>query len=291
MTEALAELWHRRIREEWGFADQDGPTLGRPVPPAVPRRALLLGLPGLPRPRGQRHGRRVARRGPARHRGRARRPAGSTSPSRRRRPSSATIRGPSTSWLADRSGRQPVAVRAWAPRLAPAWPLARLAAFLVAAAALLGRLGRGRRGRVGHLAHLGGGLAAASPPCRPRRGRLADLGGGLVGGFAGPVGGRAGAAAVTVSAACSAASAACWPTSATLSRGRGQRSEETVAAEARHPARLRDPGGSPRACFTTTTIAATSAASPRSFSNRPIGDVLLALWAVAVAGPPGLPIG
>ena len=27
MTEALAELWHRRIREEWGFVDQDGPTL------------------------------------------------------------------------------------------------------------------------------------------------------------------------------------------------------------------------------------------------------------------------
>ena len=27
MTEALAELWHRRIREEWGFADEDGPTL------------------------------------------------------------------------------------------------------------------------------------------------------------------------------------------------------------------------------------------------------------------------
>ncbi len=27
MAEALAELWHRRIREEWGFADQDGPTL------------------------------------------------------------------------------------------------------------------------------------------------------------------------------------------------------------------------------------------------------------------------
>ena len=27
MTEALAEYWHRRIREEWGFADQDGPTL------------------------------------------------------------------------------------------------------------------------------------------------------------------------------------------------------------------------------------------------------------------------
>ena len=27
MTEALAELWHRRIREEWGFANEDGPTL------------------------------------------------------------------------------------------------------------------------------------------------------------------------------------------------------------------------------------------------------------------------
>jgi 5-methyltetrahydrofolate--homocysteine methyltransferase len=27
MTEGLAELWHRRIREEWGFADEDGPTL------------------------------------------------------------------------------------------------------------------------------------------------------------------------------------------------------------------------------------------------------------------------
>jgi 5-methyltetrahydrofolate--homocysteine methyltransferase len=27
MTEALAEMWHRRIREEWGFADEDGPSL------------------------------------------------------------------------------------------------------------------------------------------------------------------------------------------------------------------------------------------------------------------------
>jgi len=27
MTEALAELWHRRIREEWGFVSEDGPTL------------------------------------------------------------------------------------------------------------------------------------------------------------------------------------------------------------------------------------------------------------------------
>jgi 5-methyltetrahydrofolate--homocysteine methyltransferase len=28
MAEALAEFWHHRIREEWGFADEDGPTLG-----------------------------------------------------------------------------------------------------------------------------------------------------------------------------------------------------------------------------------------------------------------------
>ena len=27
MTEALAELWHKRIRTEWGFVDEDGPTL------------------------------------------------------------------------------------------------------------------------------------------------------------------------------------------------------------------------------------------------------------------------
>jgi 5-methyltetrahydrofolate--homocysteine methyltransferase len=27
MAEALAEYWHRRIREEWGFVDQDGPSL------------------------------------------------------------------------------------------------------------------------------------------------------------------------------------------------------------------------------------------------------------------------
>ena len=27
MAEALAEYWHHRIREEWGFVDEDGPTL------------------------------------------------------------------------------------------------------------------------------------------------------------------------------------------------------------------------------------------------------------------------
>ena len=28
MAEALAEHWHRRIRQEWGFVDEDGPTVG-----------------------------------------------------------------------------------------------------------------------------------------------------------------------------------------------------------------------------------------------------------------------
>ncbi|MEN8235214.1 MAG: methionine synthase [Actinomycetota bacterium] len=28
MAEALAEMWHERIREEWGFGDEDGPTVG-----------------------------------------------------------------------------------------------------------------------------------------------------------------------------------------------------------------------------------------------------------------------
>ncbi len=28
MAEALAEMWHHRIRQEWGFADEDGPSLG-----------------------------------------------------------------------------------------------------------------------------------------------------------------------------------------------------------------------------------------------------------------------
>ncbi|MFM7063181.1 MAG: methionine synthase [Actinomycetes bacterium] len=39
MAEALAELWHRRIREEWGFADQDPEWSG-----ATPDRAALTGL-------------------------------------------------------------------------------------------------------------------------------------------------------------------------------------------------------------------------------------------------------
>ncbi len=68
MAEALAELWHKRIRTEWGFVDEDGPALGGPVPPAVPRRPLLLRVPRVPGPRGQRHDPRAARRRPDRPR-------------------------------------------------------------------------------------------------------------------------------------------------------------------------------------------------------------------------------
>ena len=69
MAEALAEYWHRRIREELGVRRRGRPYPDRPVPPEVPWRPLLVGLPGLPGPRGQRQGGRAARSRPHRHRG------------------------------------------------------------------------------------------------------------------------------------------------------------------------------------------------------------------------------
>jgi 5-methyltetrahydrofolate--homocysteine methyltransferase len=39
MAEALAELWHRRIREEWGFAEEDPDGSA-----GSPNREALLGL-------------------------------------------------------------------------------------------------------------------------------------------------------------------------------------------------------------------------------------------------------
>ena len=68
MAEALAELWHKRIRSRVGLRRRGRPEPGRPLPPAVPRRPLLQRLPGLPRPRGQRHDPRPARRRPHRPR-------------------------------------------------------------------------------------------------------------------------------------------------------------------------------------------------------------------------------
>ena len=52
-----------------GLRRRGRPDRRRPVPPAVPRWPLLVGLPGLPRPRGQRDGRPPARRRSPRHRG------------------------------------------------------------------------------------------------------------------------------------------------------------------------------------------------------------------------------
>jgi 5-methyltetrahydrofolate--homocysteine methyltransferase len=52
-----------------GLRRRGRPVARRSVQAAVPRRALLVGLPGLPRPRGQRHRRPAARRRADRHRG------------------------------------------------------------------------------------------------------------------------------------------------------------------------------------------------------------------------------
>ena len=108
MAEALAEYWHRRIREELGFADEDGPTLtglfrqkyrggryswGYPACPDLEDNAKVVELLG---------------RRPDRRRGRAR--ASSSTPSSRRPPSSATTPRPSTSSPEGRSEvRDPVA--------------------------------------------------------------------------------------------------------------------------------------------------------------------------------------
>ena len=56
MTEALAELWHRRVREEWGFAGEDAADAHGPVPPAAPWWPVFVRLSGLPGSRGQRKG-------------------------------------------------------------------------------------------------------------------------------------------------------------------------------------------------------------------------------------------
>jgi 5-methyltetrahydrofolate--homocysteine methyltransferase len=64
MTEALAELWHKRIRQEWGFVDEDGPSLaglfrqqyrgsryswGYPACPDLDDQAKLVELLGVDR--------------------------------------------------------------------------------------------------------------------------------------------------------------------------------------------------------------------------------------------------
>src|SRR5262249_24256882 len=48
MAEALAELWHRRIREGWGFADEDGPTLAGLFRQQYRGSRYAWGYPGSP---------------------------------------------------------------------------------------------------------------------------------------------------------------------------------------------------------------------------------------------------
>ena len=69
LTEALAEYWHARVREELGFGADDDPDAGRDPAPGLPRLALLVRLPGLPRPGGPGQAGRAAR--PGAHRRRA----------------------------------------------------------------------------------------------------------------------------------------------------------------------------------------------------------------------------
>ncbi len=96
MAEALAEYWHHRIREELGFADQDGPT-GRACSASSTAAAATRGAT-RPAPTSRTTSRSPSCSAPSASASRsARRPGSSTSPSRPRRPSSATTPRPSTS--------------------------------------------------------------------------------------------------------------------------------------------------------------------------------------------------
>ena len=114
MAEALAEYWHRRIREEWGFADEDGPTLGGLFRQQYRGGRYSWGYPACPDLEDNAQGGRAARAPTASASRSARRPASSTSPSRRPPPSSATTPRPSTSSSVSRtrpSGRSRCAPR------------------------------------------------------------------------------------------------------------------------------------------------------------------------------------
>ena len=47
MAEALAEYWHLRIRQEWGFARRGRSDSSRPVSAEISRRTVFVGLSGL----------------------------------------------------------------------------------------------------------------------------------------------------------------------------------------------------------------------------------------------------
>ena len=101
MAEALAEYWHRRIREEWGFADEDGPSIAGLFRQQYRGGRYSWGYPACPDLEDNAEGGGAARRADASVSRSARRPGASTSPSRRRAPSSVITRKPSTSSPAD----------------------------------------------------------------------------------------------------------------------------------------------------------------------------------------------
>ena len=69
MAEALAEYWHRRIREEWGFVDEDGPTIGGLFRQQYRGGRYSWGYPACPDLEDNATVARAARRRPPRHRG------------------------------------------------------------------------------------------------------------------------------------------------------------------------------------------------------------------------------
>ena len=174
MAEATAEYWHRRDPRGARLRRRGRPDPDRPLPPAVPGRPLLLGLPGLPRPDRQRQGRGAAGRGPHRRDGERGLPA--ATPSRRPTPSSATTPRPSTSSREDDAGPGPAAASPvpWRPAalLVVCWRGRAAAAVLPAASCR-----RGRRASLGTVVipNLGPGYTvrsqgpldpASSPPTR-----------------------------------------------------------------------------------------------------------------------------
>ena len=69
MAEALAEYWHRRIREEWGFVDEDGPTIGGLFRQQYRGGRYSWGYPACPDLEDNATVARLLERRPPRHRG------------------------------------------------------------------------------------------------------------------------------------------------------------------------------------------------------------------------------
>ena len=118
MAEALAEYWHRRIREEWGFADEDGPDLNGLFRQQYRGGRYSCGYPACPDLEDNEKAGSSST-APASASRSARRRASSTSPSRPPPPSSATTPRPSTSSPGSRRRAPPVGRglpldRAWA---------------------------------------------------------------------------------------------------------------------------------------------------------------------------------